>query len=462
MRTLFLKIFVWFWAAMALLGTAIILFVTTMPIEPVRPPPPRGGPGNLDFQARTAALIFEREGRDALAAYFQRMGRRRPGRTFLFDAQGNDVLGRPAPPGSKQLVEHAEASGEREFEVSGSALQSARAVISPSGNRYVLLHEIPRRSRAGLLIRLLSAEPKVQILRLSIIVLASGLVCYWLARQLTSPVGKLRTATQKLARGDLSVRVGAATAGHDELAELGRDFDLMAERIESLMAAQRGLFRDVSHELRSPLARLNIALELARQRSGEAAGSALDRIEREVERLNELIGQLLSLARMESGTEGIEKESVPLSDLLREIAADADFEARNRGCSVRFVARQECTLRGNARLLRSAIENVVRNAVHHTAEKSEVELALACQDSGGNSAAVVTVSDRGPGVPKEALSNLFRPFFRVAEVPDRESGGTGLGLAITQRAVELHGGTVSAENAPGGGLRVEIRLPTAL
>jgi two-component system sensor histidine kinase CpxA len=295
--------------------------------------------------------------------------------------------------------------------------------------------------------------------------------CYWLARYLTAPVAKLRTATNDLASGNLSARVGPSLGKRrDELASLGSDFDRMAEKIESLLNSQRRLLGDISHELRSPLARLNVALELARQRAGPEATTALQRIQHEAENLNEMIGQLLALTRLETGTQEVSKNQFDLAKLVRDIAEDADFEARSRNRSVRLCAAETCMVEGNEELLRPAIENVVRNAIQYTAEKSEVEIdikangrpQLASSLPVGNEDGVaeITVRDHGAGVPESALAQIFRPFYRVDDSRDRESGGAGLGLAITERAVRLHGGTVTALNAPEGGLIVRINLPT--
>jgi two-component system sensor histidine kinase CpxA len=253
----------------------------------------------------------------------------------------------------------------------------------------------------------------------------------------------------------------------DELGELVRDFNQMADRIESLVRGQRQLISDISHELRSPLARLNVALGLARQRATAEAAAPLDRIEREAERLNELIGKLLTLARMQDAAGPPEVSRVDLRNLLAEVAEDAEFEAQERGCSVRLTevpasdtvksTAKSCNVSGSPELLRSAVENVVRNAVRYTAEGSEIQIELTCTDGWAR----VRVSDHGPGVPEGELNNLFRPFYRVADARDRRTGGTGLGLAITDRAVRLHGGTVRAENLRQGGLMVEIQLPVA-
>jgi two-component system sensor histidine kinase CpxA len=233
----------------------------------------------------------------------------------------------------------------------------------------------------------------------------------------------------------------------------------MAQRLESMVKAQQRLLGDISHELRSPLARLGVALGLARQRSGPEAGGALDRIERESDNLNEMISQLLTLTRLESGTDGRKRTEVDLTSLVREVADDADFEARSINRGVQVVSADKCSITGVEELLRSAIENVVRNAVRFTPEGTTVEVALREQNGSGDHFAVISVRDRGHGVPEDALERIFRPFYRTEDARDRQSGGgTGLGLAITERAVRLHGGTVRASNAPDGGLAVELKL----
>jgi two-component system sensor histidine kinase CpxA len=233
----------------------------------------------------------------------------------------------------------------------------------------------------------------------------------------------------------------------------------MAERIEALMESQKRLVRDVSHELRSPLARFNVALGLARQHCSSAADSYFNRIERDAERLNELIGELLTLSLLESGTEQLLREPLALDALVAKVAQDAEFEAENRGKSVALIACEALAVEGNSELLRRALENVVRNAVRYTREGMTVEITLHSEQGEEAMHAVITVRDHGPGVPEATLAKLFLPFYRVAEARDRQSGGTGIGLAITDRAVRLHGGTVNARNAPDGGLLIEIRLP---
>jgi two-component system sensor histidine kinase CpxA len=302
----------------------------------------------------------------------------------------------------------------------------------------------------------------VPITGLIIGVITSGLVCYLLSWFLTKPIVRLRAATRQLAAGDLTARTGvpASRGGRDEVTSLMRDFDAMAERLETLVKAQSSLLNDISHELRSPLARLNVALGLARQRTGTESADMLDRIELEASRLNELIGRILTLARLEDGEQRVPQTPVPLGELVANVAEDAEFEAQERHCHVHTnIPEGEWGVRGNDSLLHSAVENVVRNAIRYTQEGTSVEIELKNEVHGEVSEAVLRVSDSGPGVPADALGKLFEPFYRLDDARGRLTGGVGLGLAITERAVRFHGGKVSASNRPGNGLMVEIRLP---
>ena len=444
-RSLFLKIFLWFGAVVVtvIVGT----FVAGELMRPVEPPMRRPLDPILNEYAHGAAEEYERGGQSALIAYLDRVQRESNIRAFLFNDQLQELSGRRIPagaPGVAQRVLQTQLPQVASEEHSAPLL--ARPALTPAGGLYVLVAEMPARVPPGFF------HPIMHVLA---IILVGGLFCYGLARYLTSPVAKLRAATQELARGNLSARVGPALGKRrDELASLAADFDRMADKIESLISSQRRLLGDISHELRSPLARLNVALELARQRSGADATTALERIQREAEILNEMIGQLLALTRLESGAEEIRKSEFDLAQLVREIADDADFEAHSRKRSVNLESAESCTVVGNEQLLRRAIENVVRNAVQFTAAGTAVKVKLDTEEG----TAVIVVRDHGAGVPESALGEIFRPFYRVDDARDREAGGVGLGLAIAERAVRLHGGSVAATNAPDGGLVVTIRL----
>jgi two-component system sensor histidine kinase CpxA len=238
------------------------------------------------------------------------------------------------------------------------------------------------------------------------------------------------------------------------------DFNHMAERLESLVAAQKLLLRDVSHELRSPLARLSVALELAREDAGEQMTGHLDRIERESLRLNQLIGQLLTLSSLEA-MEGAEHfERVSLNQLIEQMIPDADYEAHQRQSSVAFHADSEVVVDGQRELLYRAIENVVRNAIRYTEPGTEVEIRLAKAQENGHRLAMLEISDRGPGIPEGEIDSIFRPFYRVDQARSPHTGGFGVGLAIAERSVKLHHGEVKAFNRNRGGTTVQFRLPT--
>jgi two-component system, OmpR family, sensor histidine kinase CpxA len=450
MRSLFLKIFVSYWIAQALFFVIAVLVGIAL-----RPSRELANLQSLQDKFLSDAVQAYQAGGDTGAwRYFRGIHESEHVRLYVFDENGNELL-RRKPPAWVVKAENGEMHTAESFWGRLRPTQFLRAsTTTPDGHHYVLITE-------------LFPDPHpifgwhgIPGLGIFIGIVSSGLVCYLLARYLTSPIGRLRDATQKLAAGDLSARAGVPRSRRgDELAQLTRDFDRMAERLESLVTAQSRLLSDISHELRSPLTRMNIALELARQRTGPEANSALDRIEREASRLNELIHQLLTISRLEGGDESVERAPVPLGDLIDEIARDAAFEAQSRDCKVAVVIADPCEVVGNPDLLYSAIENVVRNAIRYTAEGSTVEIRLERGESERGAEAVIRVTDAGPGVPEDALEKLFRPFYRIDDARRRTTGGVGLGLAITDRAVRIHKGNIRAANRPGGGLMVEIRLP---
>jgi two-component system, OmpR family, sensor histidine kinase CpxA len=290
--------------------------------------------------------------------------------------------------------------------------------------------------------------------------LVSGAICYALTRYLTGPILRLRGAARRLAEGELKARARQERPRRDEIGELVRDFNFMAERVEALVTSQRQLITDISHELRSPLARMNATLGLARQRLGQ--NSLFDRLERDAERLNNMIGRLLTLARLDMSAASPEMRQTDLKALVSDIVADAQWEARERNCHVDLVCDGDCVIEANPDLLRSAAENIVRNAIRYTAGGTAVEVHVECGHADNGNAAILRVSDHGPGVPAAELSNIFRPFYRVAGARDRESGGVGLGLAIAERVARLHGGSIHAENRERGGLDVVLTLKAPL
>jgi two-component system sensor histidine kinase CpxA len=365
MRSLFLKIFLSYWIAQALfLVLAIIVTLTMRPSREI---------SNLQAQEprflNEALQAYQSGGEDGARKYFRTIRDNQHVRLFIFDDQGRELLGRSQPDWIDRARRGRMHTADTFLGRFGPGQVLRETLTADNGRNYMLIIDLPPEEHP-----LFGRTHGIGIL---IAIISSGLVCYILARYLTSPIIQLRGATQKLASGDLTARAGTpASRRHDEMAELMRDFDRMAERLESLVNAQSRLLTDISHELRSPLARLNVALELARQRSGPEATSALDRIDRESNRLNELIQKLLTIARLEAGDESIEKSPVHLDQLIHEIARDAAFEAQSRHCQVEAEVIDNCVVMGSPSLLHSAIENVVRNAIRYTDEGTRVELRL--------------------------------------------------------------------------------------
>lgn len=458
MRSLFLKIFLWFWLVQVIISVVFFAVGNVLRTQPGTDQWHSTLGYALQRNADSALTAYRKGGVSALNGVLKRAGRQARVSAYFFDARGNSLGSRTPPPEVVEMAKKAVAGN------SSSALESgrltAKSVTASDGNIFVMVWQMSRRTHGPFDFFVIRNTRDAA--RLLALLLISGIVCYGLAKYLTAPAIKLRRATRQLADGDLSARVAAKMGRRrDELADLGRDFDQMAERIESLMLSERRLLGDISHELRSPLARMNVALDLMEENVSEDDGEYLQRIRREVERLNEMIGQLLALSRLESGSVRVQDTAIDLPDLLKGIVADADFEARSQDRHVRLVHAGDCQTSGAPELLRSAIENVVRNAVRYTAKETTVEIELKQLPSQNASARQcrITVRDFGPGVPPESLPQLFHPFYRVNDARDRQSGGAGLGLAISERAIRFHGGHITASNAPQGGLIVEIFLP---
>jgi two-component system sensor histidine kinase CpxA len=453
MRGLFFKVFIIFWIAQSLIFVISTALIVRRHFE---------GPdaqwdmlnNALGNNGKGAAAAWETGGCTALQAYGASIAQT----VSLADATGQ-VLCRPAG------MEGLDKNEGVPWRVTGSQVGLQYVwrvpVVSASGKQYVFLlsrPHVPRRQNLSQdLLRF--AFPQ-----LPVAIVVGGLTTFVLVLLFTRPVIRLRRAAGELAMGKLNARVAwpksqAAIFAGDEIDALIHDFNHMAERLESLVDAQKLLLRDVSHELRSPLARLSVALELAREDADPATTAHLDRIERETERLNLLIGQLLTLSSMEALEKVENFEPLSLNSLIERMIPDAEYEARQRQCSLAFNAEDECMIAGNEELLYRAVENVVRNAIRFTESGSEVEVKLRAAKNGARQAEI-EVSDRGPGIPESQLEAIFRPFYRVDNARSPDTGGFGVGLAIAERAVRLHNGELSALNREGGGATIRITLPT--
>jgi signal transduction histidine kinase len=299
----------------------------------------------------------------------------------------------------------------------------------------------------------------------AVVLIMVTLFCFWLTHHIVAPIQGIQSAARMVAAGDLSVRAPVEISErHDELAALAADFDVMVERMSAFVRSHQDLLSTVSHELRSPLTRLIMSLTLLRKQSPAESEELLQRMERDVERVDTLMGQLLTLARLETGLSSEAKDTVDFSQLVQEIVADGDFEARSCGKSVRLQAEGGIVIeKADQQALRSACENIVRNAIRFTAPGSEVDVILKTERTSPSSQAVLSVRDYGPGVPEDLLQQIFQPFFRVKEPSGdpRAIKGTGLGLAIALEAIRQHHGTIVASNAKPIGLVVKIMLPTS-
>jgi two-component system sensor histidine kinase CpxA len=407
----------------------------------------------LTDTARSSGLIalaeLERGGAPAASSYIETLERDTQLRACLFDMNGNPIAGNGCETFADMLSRVAR-SRSPEFAVKYGLVRVAQLLPGSGGRDYIFATELPAGPRAAL-----GMDRAAGLLRFAVALSVSGFVCYLLTLYITRPILRLRHAAQQLAGGILGTRAAASIERRgDELGALGRDFNTMAARIEELVSRQRQLIFDISHELRSPLARLNVALDLARE--GKAGDLPFDHMESDLVRLNEMIGRLLTIARLDTATVPMEMTTVDLTDLVRQIVDDAAFEAQKRRVTVNLNASEPCYARGNAELLHSAIENIVRNAIRYTGVATSVDVSLQLDDK---SKVLLIIRDHGNGVPENDLQRIFQPFYRVAEARDRESGGAGLGLAIADRVMRIHGGVIHAENARPSGLEVILEIP---
>lgn len=461
MRTLFQKIFFGFWLTVAVVVLALV--ATSYLVEPEET---NFRARILPVMAQNSVAILQAGGPEALRSNLEMLQERRGVRAFLFDDHGKELSGRTAPQNVLEAIRNGSSSSVSTGDSQG---YSVYRLEMDDGRNFILAASFrwPRPPIGGgmepppfslrLIGRLLQGPVALWFLAA---LLSAGVACYALARHIVGPVARLRAGARELGKGNLSVRVRPAMGKRrDEFWDLAGDFDRMAEQIESLMEAQRNLIRDISHELRSPLARMNLAVELARSGKGKELARNLDMIERESRRLEELVEQMLTLSLLESARGKGETTEIRVTEILEKIISDVDFEAARRDARVRLAGESSVTVRGSHRFLRSALENVIRNAAYYTSPGTEVEVSVRESLDGDRRSALISVRDHGPGVPEGQLEEIFEPFRRVGHSRDRRSGGVGLGLSIAKRIVDFYGGTIEAVNAPDGGLCVELSFP---
>jgi two-component system sensor histidine kinase CpxA len=465
---LFVKFFFWFWLTVVLTGILVATYGYVYHFQPENRRLFTMGRELLEENGRMVVDAYESSGIDLALSV------RLPGSFWLYDDQLNSIFSPQNTINSKRKYisrrheRYVRLFANKDDEVkeiargllAGHSYESCEiagemligsVLTSETDKKYVIISHLPQKMlkpERFLLDNLLESMP--------FFLLLTALFCYALSRYMVSPISELRHASRDFAGGNLDARItGNAVSRFDEIGDLALDFNDMAEKIEQMIRGQRRLFGDISHELRSPLARLQVAVELLQKKLPAAEQPMLARIENEVARINALIGEVLAFSRLEAGNLSGERLPVNLSDILNRICSDANFEGRTHNRQVVLTTAEDVKLSGIEQLLERAIENILRNALKYSPDNSQIEVEL----SVNNNQAIISVKDHGPGVPEAELSKLFAPFYRCAVDRNRSSGGTGLGLAIALRAIKLHNGNITLKNRVGGGLVAEITLP---
>ncbi len=469
MNRLFWKFFAAFWLGLVLFSGATFWLASSYLERTSAYPDRESVRAHYRASLRSAQSIARQQGEEALKRWLRKLDRKDATPYYLVDDFGDDLLDRPLP-------EHLALRLERE---------NRRAELNPApepgehrspGRFRPFPHgivELPDHGKLrlvadpkGVTLARILKRPRVIALPLLIAAISSALICLLLARYLVRPINRLQEASRQVARGDFELQV-AASLNHrkDEIGDLARDFDLMAKQLQKLVDSQRQLLSDVSHELRSPLARLQAALGLLQKRlldvstpdwSEQARFESLQRIELEAEKMSELIGQILSLSRMEASHAKLQLETFDLVELLQAIVDDANFEASQPRVVLHSTAPQ--LIEAQSSLLSSAIENVIRNALKYSPPEAAIEVTLESQERRTD----VVICDRGPGVPQDKLETIFAAFTRLDTARQTDQGGHGIGLALARKILQKHGGDITASNRPSGGLCVRLSLPRSI
>jgi two-component system, OmpR family, sensor kinase len=449
MHSLFLRIFVLFWIAMALIVGGSIAITFTVAAREYESPELQRRP-NVAIQA---SEVLAKGGISSLKTWLKANENSIADRDlFIIGPDGQDILGRRLSESAARRLEFFNRESGQPPPGNFRPQRAAPQIVGPDGSTYTVLL-VPRRpSIFGAL-----SLPGISLTILCIALVVSAFASWWLAQHLSAPIRRIQEGARALATENLDVRVSAGLEGRkDELAVLARDFDAMADQLRANRSAITQLLRDISHELRSPLARMRVAVGLARQPPADLPRQ-LDRLEGEIERLDGLISQVLKLARLHGADAPFEREAFDVDEVIEEVVRDANFEGAIKDCKVQLKGAAKGTVHGNRELLRSAIENVLRNAVRYSPHGAPVDVSVERSDV----ELAISIRDRGPGVPTGDLERIFEPFYRVAESRDRDSGGEGIGLAITSQVMKAHGGLAKARNTSGGGFEVRLSLPQA-
>ena len=462
-RKLFLGIFLWFLGAMLLMVLVSVLLTVFMTQQGIILTGQQEALSNaLDRNGKRLLELHEMEDPARLKEEMERIRSETGLAIFIFNGQGTPVPVEGGPSGEFLVRLGKDALNLLDqgttFQTRGEFSSVFRKVASSSGKNYILVGAF---RRSPYIARVLTGNPKALAIHLLGLLATALVFCFLLARYLSDPLVRLSRTARSVSGGRLDTPVDDGVKKRsDEIGELARSFEAMTKHLTTLLEAQQRLIRDISHELRTPLARLGVALELARKKSGAVAKESLDRIGRESEVLNDMIGDLLSLSRLEAEMEHMDFEKTDFGPILDSVAEDANFEARAMKRDVVLIYSDDLgPVRLYSELVRRAVENIVRNGLRYAPEGTSVTVRAERRDREGRPGVSILVLDRGPGVPKAELEEIFKPFYRTEASRSRDTGGTGLGLAIARKAALAHGGDIHAELPPGGGLLVEMWLP---
>lgn len=442
-QRIFWKLFLSFWLALLLFALGV-LYAASAYLDATRERYDNQNPRERNEFVFNAAQAAASGGIESLRAWANRVDDTELVPVLVMDAGEKDILGRE--PSERALSRLAYVT--RNY--ASNKTDKRFPVVLPDGHEYWLIPDFQKATLGRLISR-----PRVVATQLVLATLIGAAVCLALAAYLTAPLRRLREAMTAYGSGDFSHRVAPSLGRRkDEIVDLAQALDTMAERIDALIGAQRGLLRDVSHELRSPLARVQVAVGLARQRVGNLADDELRRIDSEMERLNELIGRIIDFSRLDAGLNPPRQDALRLEQIVADVVDDARLEAEAKGCRISCQLAEAAPIHGDAQLLASAVENVLRNALRHSPPDGTVSLTLSHDASHWN----IVIADQGPGIPVELQTRVFEPFFRVDDHRNPQ-GGIGLGLAIARHAILAHGGRIQLNNQTNGGLQVTLQLP---
>lgn len=453
-NSLFGRIFLWFWiAAFVIVSGALWLtkqFSSEYELSPAS--------DKVEIRlAETASKLERSKGRRGgmtLSQLLRRIARRDGEAILLVEPKSKNVIYSfpyEVWPDKKPFLQLKDSSVPFTIKTSMGKFYGPVAVLLDE-QQYKLF--IGKPSPPGLLKRLRRNNPGIFF---SIALVLSGLLCAWMAWSLVRPLRQLQAAVQLMSKGDLEAKVQGANERTDEIGQLSQDFNRMSHQVATLMAGQRRLLADISHELRSPLARLEVAIGIAYhhcpQTESEPISKQLARIEKEAHQIEAMLQQILTLSRLESLQNPYEKIGFAVAPMLIEIVNDAQFEAQAEAKEVELIGVTDACIVGDEQLLASACSNVIRNAVKYCSTKVEVRVVQE------RDIIIVEVGDDGAGVDEQQLQDIFTPFYRLSASRNRNSGGVGLGLAIAQQAVIFHKGEITACNKESGGLLVTLTFP---